>query len=97
MPREYVDKGGTRVLPDTAIEEIHRLKQAFPRLNATQVYRQLVETGNDTSYNFQKVFKATVVTYGIPMKLYVDNGSTSHPQDGQGRKLPHQTKQSPHH
>ena len=94
MPREYVDKGGTRVLPDTAIEEIHRLKQAFPRLNATQVYWQQVETGNDTSYNFQKVLKAAVAIYGIPMKLYVDNGSTSHPQDGQGRKLPHQTKQS---
>ena len=45
MPRERADKGGTRVLPDTAIEEIHRLKQAFPRLNATQIYRQLVEEG----------------------------------------------------
>lgn len=158
MPRERVDKGGTRVLPDTAIEEIHRLKQAFPRLNATQIYRQLVEEGfipatvsvcavqryikhndlksarnpnlrdrkafeedafgklwqadtcylphitengrrrrvycimiiddhsrllvggglfyNDTSYNFQKVLKSAVATYGIPMKLYVDNGST---------------------
>ena len=43
MPQERSDKGGTRVLPDTAIEEIHRLKQAFPRLNATQIYRQLVE------------------------------------------------------
>ncbi len=31
---------------------------------------------NDTSYNFQKVLKAAVATYGIPMKLYVDNGST---------------------
>ncbi len=158
MPRERADKGGTRVLPDTAIEEIHRLKQAFPRLNATQIYRQLVEEGfipatvsvcavqryikhndlksarnpnlrdrkafeedafgklwqadtcylphitengrrrrvycimiiddhsrllvggglfyNDTSYNFQKVLKAAIATYGIPMKLYVDNGST---------------------
>lgn len=45
MPRERADKGGTRVLPDTVIEEIHRLKQAFPRLNATQVYWQLVEEG----------------------------------------------------
>ncbi len=43
MPRERSDKGNTRVLPDTAIEEIHRLKQAFPRLNATQIYRQLVQ------------------------------------------------------
>lgn len=40
--------------------------------------RLLVGAGfsNDTSYNFQKVLKAAVATYGIPMKLYVDNGST---------------------
>ena len=30
MPAERSDKGATRALPDTAIEEIHRLKQAFP-------------------------------------------------------------------
>lgn len=42
MPRERSDKGSTRVLPDTAIEEIYRLKSAFPRLNATQIYQQLV-------------------------------------------------------
>ena len=158
MPRERSDKGDTRVLPDTAIEEIHRLKQAFPRLNATQIYRQLVQDSfipatvsvcavqryikrhdlkgasapnmrdrkafeedafgklwqadtcylphiredgrcrrvycimiiddhsrllvggglfyNDNAYNFQKVLKAAVATYGIPAKLYVDNGGT---------------------
>lgn len=43
MPRERSDKGSTRVLPDTAIEEIYRLKEAFPRLNATQIHRHLVE------------------------------------------------------
>lgn len=32
MPSERSDKGTTRVLPDTAIEEIYRLKQAFPVL-----------------------------------------------------------------
>ena len=158
MPQERSDKGGTRVLPDTAIEEIHRLKQAFPRLNATQIYRQLVEDAfipatvsvcavqryikhndlkgarnltmrdrkafeedafgklwqadtcylphitedgrrrrvycimiiddhsrllvggglfyNDNAYNFQKVLKAAIAAYGIPLKLYVDNGAT---------------------
>lgn len=45
MPHGRSDKGSTRVLPDTAIEEIYRLKAAFPRLNATQVHRQLVENG----------------------------------------------------
>lgn len=43
MPRERSDKGSSRALPDTAIEEIFRLKDAFPRLNATQIHRHLVE------------------------------------------------------
>lgn len=43
MPMERSDKGATRALPDTAIEEIHRLKQTFPRLNATQIHRQLIK------------------------------------------------------
>ena len=29
----------------------------------------------DNSFNFQKVLKDAVATYGIPQKLYVDNGS----------------------
>ena len=154
MPKERSDSGGTRVLPDTAVDEIYRLKAEFPRLNATQIYRQLVagsflpasvsvcavqrfikhndlksaknpsmrdrrafeedafgkmwqadtcclpyitENGvrrrvycmmiiddhsrllvggelfySDNAYNFQKVLKAAVSTYGIPTKLYVD-------------------------
>ena len=32
------------MLPDTAIEEIYRLKEAFPRLNATQIHKHLVES-----------------------------------------------------
>lgn len=157
MPVERSDKGSTRVLSDTAIEEIYRLKQAFPRLNATQIHAQLIRTGfipatvsvcavqrfikhndlkgarnpnmkdrkafeedafgkmwqtdscyypyitedgksrrvyaiciiddhsrlivggqlfyNDSAANFQKVFKDAVATYGIPAKLYTDNGA----------------------
>ena len=45
MPVERSDKGTTRVLPDTAIEEIYRLKKEFPRLNATQIHSQLVQNG----------------------------------------------------
>lgn len=29
---------------------------------------------NDNAYNFQKVLKNAIATYGIPDKLYVDNG-----------------------
>ena len=42
MPSERSDKGTTRVLSDTAIEEIYRLKKEFPRLNATQIHEQQV-------------------------------------------------------
>ena len=45
MPGERSDKGTTRVLPDTAIEEIYRLKRDFPRLNATQIHQQLIREG----------------------------------------------------
>lgn len=43
MPKSRSDSGTSRALPDTAIEEIYRLKEAFPRLNATQIHKQLVE------------------------------------------------------
>lgn len=45
MPRERSDKGTTRALPDVAVEEIFRLKQEYPRLNATQIYHKLVSDG----------------------------------------------------
>ena len=157
MPVERSDKGTTRVLPDTAIEEIYRLKKEFPRLNATQIHSQLVQNGfipatvsvcavqrfikkndlksarnpnlrdrrafeedafgrmwqadtcyfphisedgrsrrvyavciiddhsrlivgaglfySDSAANFQAVLKTAVATYGIPAKLYTDNGA----------------------
>lgn len=157
MPSERSDKGSTRVLPDTAIEEIFRLKKEFPRLNATQIHAQLIGNGfipktvsvcavqrfikrnnlkdarnpnmkdrkafeedafgkmwqtdtcyfpyitedgksrrvyaiciiddhsrlivggqlfySDSATNFQIVFKDAVATYGIPSKLYTDNGA----------------------
>ena len=158
MPTERSDKGTTRVLPDTAIEEIYRLKREFPRLNATQIHAQLIQNGfipatvnvcavqrfvkrndlksarnpnmrdrkafeedafgkmwqtdtcyfpyitedgkshrvysiciiddhsryivagglfyHDSAANFQAVFKRAVATFGIPMKLYTDNGAS---------------------
>jgi len=42
MPRPRSDKGTTRVMSDVAAEEIFRLKEAFPRINATQIHQQLV-------------------------------------------------------
>jgi len=157
LPNERSDKGTTRALPGPAIEEIFRLKQEFPRLNATQIHAQLIQSGfipatvnvsavqrfikhndlksarnpnlrdrktfeedafgkmwqtdtcyfpyitedgkshrvyavciiddhsrlivgaqlfyNDSAANFQKVFKDAVATYGIPTKLYADNGA----------------------
>lgn len=45
MPRSRSDKGVSRVLPDTAIAEIFRLKQQFPRINATLIYTKLIADG----------------------------------------------------
>lgn len=157
MPQDRSDKGATRAIPDSAIEEIYRVKEAYPRLNATQIHRHLIEQSflpatvsvcavqryikrhdlkgalnpnmrdrkafeedsfgrmwqcdtcylphitedgktrrvycimiiddhsrllvggglfySDSAYNFQKVFKNAVATYGIPEKLYADNGA----------------------
>ena len=159
LPKTRSDKGIPRALPDTAIEEILRLKENYPRLNATQIYIRLVQDAfipasvsvdavqrfirnnglkssreltrkdrkafeedafgrlwqadtchfcyindaadnkahkvylvviiddhsrmivgaglsySDSSYGFQKVLKQAVSTYGIPDRLYTDNGS----------------------
>ena len=45
MPATRSDKGTTRALTDLAIEEVFRLKKAFPRLNATQIHKQLIQEG----------------------------------------------------
>ena len=156
MPTSRSDKGISRALNDEAINEIYRIKEEYPRMNATQIYGRLVsesflsstvsvdsvqrfirnndlksardpnlrdrkayeedefgkiwqadtcylpyitEDGktrrvycimiiddhsrllvggelfyNDNAYNFQKVLKQAISTYGIPDKLYVDNG-----------------------
>lgn len=156
MPTTRSDKGISRALNDEAINELYRVKQEHPRMNATQIHEYLIresflsasvsvdsvqrfvknndlksardpnlrdrkayeedefgkiwqadtcylpyitEDGktrrvycimiiddhsrllvggelfyNDNAYNFQKVLKQAVSTYGIPDKLYVDNG-----------------------
>jgi len=43
MPKSRSDKGIPRSLPDTAIEEIYRLKEKYPRLNATQIHLRLAQ------------------------------------------------------
>ena len=156
LPGKRSDLGTSRALNDEAISEIYRLKEEFPRMNATQIYYHLIKESfipacvsvdsvqrfiknndlksarnpnlkdrkafeedsfgkcwqadtcylpyitedgknrrvycmiiiddharlivggglfyNDNAYNFQKVFKQAVATYGIPDKIYVDNG-----------------------
>lgn len=65
MPRERSDKGTSRALPDTAIEEIYRLKEAFPRLNATQIHQKLIADSFIPAYkmsrpNVQKILYKNV-------------------------------------
>jgi len=45
MPKPRSDAGVSRVLPDAAIAEIFRLKQQFPRINATLIYSKLIADG----------------------------------------------------
>jgi transposase InsO family protein len=45
MPKARSDIGVSRVLSDAAVEEIYRLIQQFPRINATLIYTKLIEDG----------------------------------------------------
>jgi putative transposase len=45
MPTERSDSGQPRVLSESAIEEIYRLKEKFSRINATLIYTKLIEDG----------------------------------------------------
>jgi hypothetical protein len=49
MPGTRSDKGAPRKLPDTAMAEIYRLKEKFPRLNAAQIHLYLIREGFITS------------------------------------------------
>ena len=153
------DKGTTRVLSGDAVAEIYKLRDKYPRLNATQIHRMLLDEGvitaqvsvrcvqrfvkdwnlkagmpsvdvkdrkafeeeyfggmwqadschfpfipdangvlrktylimiiddhsrmiiaariffNDNAVNFQTLLKGSVATYGIPNKVFVDNGA----------------------
>lgn len=44
-PKTRSDLGKTRVLTEEAIDEIYRIKQKYPRLNATQIHARLVQEG----------------------------------------------------
>lgn len=43
MPKERSDAGKPRTLNERAISEIYRLKEQFPRINATLIYNKLIE------------------------------------------------------
>jgi len=45
VPKKRCDLGSTRSFNDTAIEEIFRLKEKYPRLNATQIHLRLIQEG----------------------------------------------------
>lgn len=45
MPKTRSDSGMSRALSDTTIAEIFRLKEIFPRINATLIYSKLIAEG----------------------------------------------------
>lgn len=157
LPHSRSDKGSTRALDDSAIAEIYRLRERYPKINASMIHTMLIQNGfikasvskravqrfvkvndlkasrvvnvkdrkafeepafgcmwqcdtcylpyitengrsrrtylimiiddhsrlivggrifyHDNAYHFQMVLKQAIATYGIPDKLYLDNGS----------------------
>ena len=69
MPRSRSDAGLSRVLPDTAIAEIFRLKEQFPKINATLIYTKLIADGfikeSEASVStVQRFIKKNAVKFG---------------------------------
>lgn len=46
MPRKRSDAGKSRALSEHAVNEIYRLREQFPRINATLIYSKLIEDGS---------------------------------------------------
>jgi len=45
VPRERSDKGSVKALSDECINEIHKIKEKFPRLDAVQIHIRLIRDG----------------------------------------------------
>lgn len=45
IPKSRSDKGTSRQLNDVAIEEIYRLREKFPKINATMIHFLLIKDG----------------------------------------------------
>lgn len=45
MPKKRSDTGIPRVLNESAISEIYKLRETFPKINATLIYNKLIEDG----------------------------------------------------
>lgn len=78
LPRQRSDSGIPRALSDAAIEEIYRLKNEFPRLNATQIYHQLVASSfilicrltlYSSHMHLVKLLRCHLYNYLLPLKV----------------------------
>jgi transposase InsO family protein len=65
MPGARSDKGVPRNLPDTAMAEIYRLREKFPRLNATQIYFHLIQEGFITKNTSLRCVQRFIKSYGL--------------------------------
>ena len=55
MPAVRSDKGVSRALSDEAIMQIFRIKEDFPRINATQIHQKLIQDSYIRS-EFNEIF-----------------------------------------
>jgi transposase InsO family protein len=71
VTQERCDKGFVRQLSADCIREIYKLKEKFPRLNATQIYDRLIELGlvstNVSVRTVQRFIKANQMKTGVPV------------------------------
>ena len=65
MPGVRSDKGKSRKLPDTAVEEIYRIKEKFPRLNSVQIHGHLIREGFITARTSLRCVQRYIKAAGI--------------------------------
>jgi len=65
MPGARADKGLPRNLPDAAMAEVYRLKEKFPRLNATQIHLSLIRDGFITKNTSLRCVQRFIKAYNL--------------------------------
>ena len=85
-PKSRNDAGLSRKIPSNCIDKIQSIKEQFPHITGKAIYNKLIDDASrlivgyqfflrDNALNFQIVLKQAIKTYGVPKRLFVDNGT----------------------